>query len=110
MKKSLAALSPGERAIATSGAKNPYTAYGYMETELYAELRELPFRTPGSRGDDPNADVRRQLKSIKEAFAPKVAEAIVRGFRRRIQMDNLIVEESRLLYDTAVKEVFGIEF
>jgi hypothetical protein len=110
MKRTLGSIPPGERTIAESGDRNPYTAYGYMETEIYAELRELPYRREGSQGDDPVQDVRRQLMKLKAAFAPNVAEPIVRGFRRRIQIDRLISDEARSLFDAAANEVFGITF
>jgi hypothetical protein len=110
MRGTLALLPPAERALATGGSKSPYTAYGYMETEMYAELREVPYRIPGRGSDEPSADVPAQMRKIKDAFEPRVAEAIVRGFRRRIQLDEGISAEARALYDRAAKLVFGIEF
>ncbi len=110
MQQTLTSLPAAEQAIVSAGVKSPYTAYGYMETELYAELREYPYRTPDSGGDDPEVDVSNQLKKIKDAFAPTVAEAIIRGFRRRIQADAQVGASSRRLYDRAVKDVFGISF
>ncbi len=110
MQSVLASLPPAERAKATGGAKSPYSAYGYMETEIYAELRELPYTTAGSQSDNPADDVEKQLEKIKEAFSPAVAEALVRGFRRRIQLDPKITGKARDIYDEKVKTVFGIEF
>jgi hypothetical protein len=110
MQGTLAALPPAERSIAESGPRHLYSAYQYMETEIYAELRELPFRTPGSRGDDPATNVEEELNDLKAAFAPTIAQAIVRSFRRRIQLDSRITDEARALFDEKVEVVFGITF
>lgn len=110
MQGTLAALPPAEQAIAGSGPRHLYSAYQYMETEIYAELRELPYRTPGSRGDEPAQNVEDELNDLKAAFAPAIAEAVVRGFRRRISLDSRISAEARKLYDEKVKVVFGITF
>jgi hypothetical protein len=111
MRNVIAGFPAAERAKAEGGARKPWTAYGYPETELYAELRELPYRVPAtSESDDPRVDVERQLNRIKAAFEPRVAEAIVRGLRRRIQADDMITGESRALFDEKVKVVFGITF
>ncbi len=110
MEGTLKALPPAERAKATGGVKSPYSAYGYMETEIYAELRELPYTTERSGSDNPADDVEEQLTKIKEAFSPTVAEALVRGFRRRIQLDSKITGKARDIYDEKVKAVFAIEF
>jgi len=111
MQKALGGLPAAEQAIASSGAKSPFTAYGYMETEMYAELRELPYHKPGEGvTDDPRDDVPDQMQKIKDAFEPKVAEAIIRGFRRRIQMDPGVTDEGRDLFDKAAKKIFGIDF
>lgn len=110
MKGVLAALSAADRAAARGGAKSPYTAYGYMETEMYAEVREYPYRVKDSRSDDPEVDVEKQLNNIKIAFQPTVAEAIVRGFRRRLQVDPKVSAKSKRLFDEKAEVVFGIKF
>ncbi len=110
MKETLAAIPPAERTIAESGPRLLYSAYQYMETEIYAELRELPYRTPGSQSDDPVTDVEDQLNNLKQAFASTVAVGIVRGMRRRLQLDSRITGAARDLFDAKVKLVFGITF
>jgi hypothetical protein len=110
MKGVLAALSAADRAVAEGGAQSPYTAYGYMETEMYAEVREYPYRTKESQSDDPEQDVEEQLKNIKIAFQPTVAEAIVRGFRRRLELDPKVSRKSKRLFDKKAELVFGIKF
>ncbi|GIG61620.1 hypothetical protein Lfu02_59920 [Longispora fulva] len=104
------ATSPAERAAAAAGGRPLYTAYGYLENELYAELRELPHRTPDSQGDEPEQDVPRQLRQIQAGFAPGVAAVVVRAFRRRIAHDARITPAALALYDRHVRAVFGITF
>lgn len=110
MKGVLAALSSADRTAAEGGAQSPYTAYGYMESEAYAELREYPYRTKGSQTDDPVTNVEEQLTNIKIAFQPTVAEAIVRGFRRRLQLDARVSRKSKRLFDKTAERVFSIKF
>jgi len=110
MRGTLAALPAGERALAESGPRTFSTAYSYMETEIYAELRELPYRAAGSVGDEPTRDVEDKLQDLKAAFAPAIAEAVVRGFRRRIALDSRITEDARRLFDEKVQVVFGVTF
>lgn len=109
MKGVLAALSAADRAAA-DGAQSPYTAYGYMESEAYAELREYPYRTKGSQTDDPVENVEEQLRNIQIAFQPTVAEAIIRGFRRRLQLDSRVSRKSKRLFDQKAELVFKIKF
>lgn len=110
MSGTLSSLPPAERTIAESGPRSLFSAYGYMETEIYAELRELPYRTLGSRGDEPATNIEEELYDIRNAFEPSIAEAIVRGLRRRIQLDSRITDEARALFDQKVNDVFGITF
>ncbi len=103
----LAGLDPAERAIATSGPKSVHSAYAYMETEIYAELREFAYRRPDSGGDDPETSgVEKELKKIKDAFEPTVAESIVLGLRRRVQLDARITDGARALLDRKIRVVF----
>lgn len=104
------ATTPAERAAAMAGGQSLYSAYGYLETELYAELRELPFRVPGSRGDDPEQDVEGGLRQIRTSYEAGVAAVVVRAFRRRIAHDARITPVALALYDRKVRPVFGIAF
>jgi hypothetical protein len=104
------ATTSAERTAAGSHGRSLYTAYGYMETEIYAELRELPYRTAGSQGDEPAEDVEGRLKEVKAAFAPRVANVWVRAFRRRISHDATITAAALALFDDKVKALFGIAF
>jgi len=109
-KMALNMMSPEQREIAMSGARSYYSAYAYMETEIYAELREHAFRLPTSGGDDPRDDVPNQLARLKKAYEPQVAEAVVRTLRARVQQDTKITADGRRLFDDSIERVFGIQF
>jgi hypothetical protein len=107
MEGTLAGLDPAERAVATSGPRSVYSAYSYMETEIYAELREFAYRRPDSGGDDPETSgVETELRKIRDAFETSVGESIVRGLRRRIQLDARITAGARDLLDRKIRIVF----
>ena len=127
-------LGSEESEKAHSGENSPFSAYGYMETEIFAELYEFTYATKGNPTDTPFeedakgqdltgerkrktdsgkefrvGDVSYQLQRIKAAFAPKVAEAVVRGLWRRVQIDPRILEKAKELFATEVKGVLGID-
>ncbi|MFJ6674781.1 hypothetical protein ACIQMJ_27090 [Actinosynnema sp. NPDC091369] len=106
----LDATTPAERAAATAGGQALYSAYGYLETELYAELRELPFRVPGSRGDEPEHDVEDLLRQLHASYEASAGAVVVRAFRRRVAHDPRIVPAALALYDRRARLVFGIAF
>jgi hypothetical protein len=102
----LSRLSATERARATAGPRPVYSAYAYPETEIFAELREHRLRTAGSGGDDPATDVPRQLRAIRDRFAPNVARAIVTELRQRVQEASNITAAAKTLFDNSVRAVF----
>jgi hypothetical protein len=106
MRGVLASLSAGERARATAGPRGVYSAYGYPETEIFAELREYRLRTPASGGDVPVTDIPRQLRAIRDRFAPTVARAIVTELRQRVQEASNISAAAKTLFDNSVRAVF----
>lgn len=108
MQATLAGLTAQERREAFAGVHSVYSAFGYLETELYAELRELPHRTPESGGDVPATDVPRQLRRIRDAFGPDVGRQIVLRLYYRILGDPRISESARRLLYNAVQSVFGM--
>lgn len=132
--RAIGKLGAKEEQTAYSGKNNPFSAYGYMETEIFAELYEFTYATKGNPTDTPFevdakgtdltpernrvtksgkefrvGDVKYQLTRIKAAFAPKVAEAVVRGLWRRVQLDPRILDQAKELYAADVKSVFGID-
>jgi len=108
MRATLAGLTPAERREAVSGVNSVYSAYGYLETELYAELRELPYRIPASGGDRPDVDVPRQLRRIRDAFGLDVGRQIVLRLYYRVLGDPRIGDSARILLYNAVQSVFGM--
>lgn len=108
MKAALKRLTPEEYTRATSGSNSVFSAYGYLETELYAELRELPHRVAGSGGDKPETDVPSQLKKIKEAFSEKVALQIVIRLYYRVALDPRVNDEAKKLFYRSVQDVFSL--
>jgi len=112
-------LPAAEKTKALAGGNSLNSAYGYMETEIFAELYEFKYDSPSNSTDHPFAedpkgnknpgtpDVPKELKKIKNAFAPNVAEAIVRGLARRVDIDPRILAKAKSLFKDAVKSVFG---
>jgi hypothetical protein len=106
-----------EKRKATSGGNSVYSAYGYMETELWAELREDEFDSDKNPTDRPfevsksgrDPDVRHQLEVIKATFSPVVAEALVRSLHKRAQMDDRITVSSFVKFVKDIDTVFGLK-
>jgi hypothetical protein len=119
MSATLEGMSAEERRVALSGRNFPYSAYGYLETEIYAELRELPYRLETSGGDRPETrvsergevkpgDVRKQLRRIRDAFGPDVGgQIVIRLYYRVLDDPRITPEAKRLLYEE-VQHVFGL--
>ncbi|WP_213539221.1 DUF4157 domain-containing protein [Nitrosospira sp. NRS527] len=108
MRATLAGLTPEERREAVSGVNSVYSAYGYLETEIYAELRELYHRIPTSGGDRPDFDVPQQLRRIRDAFGPDVGRQIVLRLYYRVLGDPRISDSARAILYNAVQSVFGM--
>jgi hypothetical protein len=114
MKASLARLTVAERKVALEGANSLFSAYGYLETELYAELRELPYRVEGSSGDRPDdtvdntGDVHKQLQKMRDAFGPDVGKQIVIYLYYRVIADPKVSKSAKDLLYNEVQEVFGL--
>jgi len=108
MQGTMKKLTPEEKKAMMGSGNSFYSAYGYLETEIYAELRELPHRVAGSGGDLPKNDVPKELGRIKDAFGPEVGKQIAMRLYYRI-MDDPRIEEfaRRLLYDS-IQKVFNL--
>lgn len=122
------ALTKDEEKAAAKSGNSLFSAYGYMETEIFAELYEFPYNFPDTPGREypsdtafetdkagndlthgqfkNRGDVVRQLKRIKEAFAPDVARGLVDSLARRIQIDPRIVPMAKERFREAVLNVF----
>lgn len=108
-------LDPAEKKKATGGSNSPWTAYGYMETELWAELRENPYDRDDSPSDHPfekapgTGDVEDNLQSIKDVFEPTIAESLVKSIWMRAKLDKRITTETRTELHARIKKVFGLD-
>jgi hypothetical protein len=109
MDEVLADLPQDERDRATASGNSVFSAYGYMETEIWAELREHEHDDERNPSDHPTGDVPNQLNQIRVAFAPAVAEALVRSMWRRILLDSRITDSARDLFRENVRLVFEID-
>lgn len=115
----LSKLSKEDQKKATEGKNSTYSTFGYMETEIWAELREeefdndhnntdKPFKESIKRGKTVPADVKRQLERIKETFAPKIAEALVKSLYLRAKEDPRIKASAFFQFRADIKTVFGL--
>jgi hypothetical protein len=108
MQATLQRLTPAERLVALSAANSVYSAYGYLETEIYAELRELSFRIPTSGGDLPSADVPKELTRILDAFGPDVGQQIALRLYYRVIGDPRVSAPAKDLLYQSIQSVFGL--
>ena len=90
--------------------------YGYPESEIYALLREAPYRpeprpvdaadvSPGAIGFfvvPLRADVAAAIEDMKEAWSPKLMVALLRGCRARLAVDPRISAAALQIFDEAV--------
>lgn len=121
----LGKMSEVDRTEAESSGNHMHSAYGYMETEIFAELYEYRYDSDKNPTDHPFAtdpkgndmtktpkrtsDVKNQLERIKAAFAPKIAEGMIRGLARRVAIDPRIMDEAKTLFRADVLAVFGLK-
>lgn len=113
-------MTASERNAAERGGNSIYSAYGYMESEIFANLYEYPYDSPsnatihpfdtdrdGRRVTNGPGDVVTQLRLIKRSFAPVVASGVIAGLARRVEMDPRIVPEAKERFLKSVENVFG---
>lgn len=108
MKAAVRGLTPEERRTALGAANSLYSAYGYLETEIYAELREEPHRIATSGGDRPSFDVPRQVRRIREAFGPDVGRQLVMRLYYRVADDPRVSESARALLRESIQDQFHL--
>ena len=101
-------LNAEERREVFGTVHSLYSAYSYLETELYAELHDFEYRLPTSGGDRPQLGVRRLLRRILAAFGSTVGREIIVRFYYWVLGDVRITPASRrFLYDAVQREVPG---
>ena len=88
-------------------------AYAYQETEIYAILRSMSYRTAPTKADAPkvpNLDtqglVNWHVSLMKKQWAPTSIVGILRGLRNRLVVDPRIKPLALLVYDKAVAANF----
>jgi len=88
-------------------------AYAYQETEIYAVLRSISYRTAPTKADAtkvPNLDtqglVNWHVGLMKQQWAPTLIVAILRGLRKRLVIDPRISGPALKVFDKAVAANF----
>jgi uncharacterized protein YebE (UPF0316 family) len=92
--------------------------FAYQGTEIYSELRSLPYYTPVSAkdrakkiggGGSPQRDVLYRVGLIKQNWHSKLAPALIRGLYMRFRNDPRLTPEALKLFRDSVKRVFKKE-
>src|SRR4051794_32962135 len=93
----------------------PHHIYGYIGTETYAALREVPYARELSREDQarglgrsipPDQNVANKMGLIKKFYPTGVAEAVVQGLYERYRTDPRITDEALALFESKASEAF----
>ncbi|HTV20938.1 MAG TPA: DUF4157 domain-containing protein [Polyangiaceae bacterium] len=89
-------------------------AYAYQETEIYAVLRSMSYRTAPTKAHaaqvpdlDTQGLVDWHVELMKQQWSPKLIVAILRGLRKRLMIDPRITPAARKVFDKAVRKNFG---
>jgi len=89
--------------------------YGYIGTETYAALREVPYYRELSLADQarglgrsipPDQNVANKIGLIKTLYPAGVAEAVLQGLYERYRTDPRITDEALALFERKADEVF----
>lgn len=122
IKKAVRGMSKADQETATGG-NSLGSGYGYMETEIFAELYEAHHddeRNATDRPFDPSTvveddgrtfhrppDVKRNLEGIRDAFEPDIAKGLVRSLALRVELDGFIKPATKAKFRAVVEDVFG---
>lgn len=112
-----------ENAAGATGGNSIKSGYGYMETELFAELYEASHEDEDNPTDRPfevgvrelpgggvryrMADVQAQLEGIRSAFEPSIATGLIRSVALRVELDGFIKPEVKARFRHFVTVLFG---
>jgi Domain of unknown function (DUF4157) len=89
--------------------------YGYIGTEMYAALREVPYERQLSPehaghglviGIPPEQNIDNKIGLIKSKYAPGIAEAVLQGLYERFRIDPRITEDALALFETVAARHF----
>lgn len=117
MDKVVDQLPSQEKAIAQSSGNKISSAYGYPETELFAELREAQFAHNQKREQNdlpfeeaPMAgDVYQKLVKIQQLYEPRIAAAMVKTLWLKVKHDKIITQATKDKFLIDVEAVFGMK-
>lgn len=76
--------------------------YAYAESEIYAELKELPFATEDTLGDEPVADIAGLVDHIRTVYPTEVAELILGSMAHRFASDDTVQASALQLFTDLV--------
>jgi hypothetical protein len=71
-----------------------FAELGHPEPELYSELKELRGERGSSIGDEPIADITRQIERLRTAFPADMAETILDSMDVRFDADPSLTAEA----------------
>ena len=93
--------------------------YGYIGTEIYAALRELPYKQqlrPSPRASrtetsismpiTPEDNVDRKLALVEKLYAPEIAPAVVQGLYERFRIDPRVSQDALVVFEQAAERHF----
>jgi hypothetical protein len=117
MEKVVEQMPDSEQAVAKSSGNPISSAYGYPETELFAELREHQFAHNQTRKQNdlpfeeaPMAgDVYKNLVKIQQLYEPRIAAAMVKTIWLKVKHDKIITPATKDKFRNDVETVFGMK-
>ncbi len=95
--------------------QNERLAYGYIGTEIYAEMREFEYAKPIapehakkgiSGGDEPAANIDELVLKLRTLYEPTVARALLTGMWERFRVDPRIVPAALALFLASAEKYF----
>lgn len=81
--------------------------FGYLGTEIYAALREVPYDKPLTKAHakkglitaiDPEANIDNKIGLVRSKYAPKVGEAVIQGLYERFRVDPRVSASALTLF------------
>ncbi len=100
---------PDTTAAGKEARRQELDAYAYQETEIFAVLRSMPYRTAPAAADAavvPNLDTQTlvtwHVGLVKRQWSPTLVVALLRGLRQRLAIDPRIAPAALAVFDAAV--------
>jgi len=95
--------------------QNERLSYGYIGTEIYAEMREFEYAKPIlpahaqkgiSGGDEPAANIDELVLKLRTLYEPTVARALLTGMWERFRIDPRLVPGALALFVASAEKYF----